>query len=136
MMNIWQGQFPKQNTSLDGFPTTAPVGSFPPNGYGLLDMAGNVWEWVADWYSGGYYEVSPQFDPPGPADGSFKIIRGGSWFVSASNLRSSFRGAYWPGGQLGDTGFRVARDAPERRAPFDRQKARRREQPALAAVMS
>src|SRR5262249_58170708 len=56
LANLWQGQFPYENTKADGFIGTAPVASYPPNNYGLYDMAGNVWEWCADWYLPRYYQ--------------------------------------------------------------------------------
>jgi formylglycine-generating enzyme len=67
------------------------VGSFQPNGYGLFDITGNVWEWTTDFYDGGYYKVSPAENPKGPESGRFKVIRGGSWHSGGMCVQTYYR---------------------------------------------
>jgi eukaryotic-like serine/threonine-protein kinase len=90
---------------------TAPVGSFPEGAspYGALDMAGNVWEWVADWYDADYYGRSPDANPTGPGSGDTRVLRGGSWNFYVSFLRSSFRYWYYPDYTNDFNGFRCLR---------------------------
>jgi formylglycine-generating enzyme required for sulfatase activity len=88
---------------------TRPVGGKAANALGLHDMAGNVWEWVNDRYSSTYYASSPSTNPPGPATGTDRVLRGGSWYLDTHNLRSSNR-INNPLGSIGTSiGFRVAR---------------------------
>lgn len=95
----------------DGYPFTAPVGSYRAGAspYGALDMAGNAWEWVADWYGDSYYVDSPPTNPQGPASGSLRVLRGGSWFTTAEVARAASRLARAPDLQLGLIGFRCVR---------------------------
>jgi formylglycine-generating enzyme required for sulfatase activity len=102
MANTWQGEFPWQNLLADGFEGTAPVGSFPPNGYGLYEMAGNVWEWTTDWYQvhgaiqhacctvrnprGGERDASIEADPSG-ARIPRKVMKGGSYLCAPNYCR-------------------------------------------------
>jgi formylglycine-generating enzyme required for sulfatase activity len=98
---------------VNGEVLTLPVGSFP-NGaspYGLLDMAGNAAEWVADWYDPNYYKSAPLSDPPGPSRGAIKAMRGGSWLKPAVSLRATDRDWGVMDGRPSGTGFRCAKDA-------------------------
>jgi len=89
---------------------TSPVETYAANGYGLYDMAGNVWEWVNDWFQSDYYSESPTNDPPGPASGSYRVLRGGCWNDDAGYLRVALRLDPAPTYQDYYLGFRCAGD--------------------------
>jgi formylglycine-generating enzyme required for sulfatase activity len=93
---------------------TAPVGSYPEGAswIGALDMAGNVWEWVADWYAIDYYSVSPTQNPQGPDSGAAKVLRGGAWNYPEKYAHSASRIATYDGHMFGNVGFRCAAGIP------------------------
>ena len=113
-LNIWQGRFPTHNTVEDGFATTAPVKSYRPNGHGLWQMAGNVWEWCADRFSPLAYQESARLDPVGPAAGETRVMRGGSYLCHESycyRYRVAARSSNTPDSSSGNLGFRCATSA-------------------------
>ena len=123
--NFWQGIFPYKNTADDGYINTAPVKSYPPNNYGLYDMAGNVWEWCADYYRADAYRLNPQdkyitnpkgpekpFDPLEPYSQK-RVMRGGSFLcndIYCSGYRVSRRMSSSQDTGLSHTGFRCVKD--------------------------
>ena len=113
--NIWQGEFPERNTVDDGYRQTAPVNAFEPNGYGLYNSAGNVWEWCADWFSADYHTTGDyDYDnPTGPDQGSQRVMRGGSYLCHRSwcnRYRVAARSKNTPDSSTGNIGFRCVVD--------------------------
>jgi sulfatase modifying factor 1 len=116
--NIWQGRFPVKNTAEDGYAGTAPVNAFAPNGFGLHNVAGNVWEWCADWFSPTWHVEGPHTNPAGPPGGATRVMRGGSYLCHDSycnRYRVGARSSNTPDSSGGNLGFRCARDLPEPR---------------------
>ena len=110
-MNVFQGEFPGHDTGADGWVGTCPVGTFPPNAFGLHETTGNVWEWCADRFAPDYYRHSPDTDPTGPLAGTSRVVRGGSYLCHDSycwRYRVDARSANTPDSSTGNTGFRVA----------------------------
>ncbi len=104
----------KDDLANDGFPYTAPVGSYPTGAspYGALDMAGNVWEWCQDWFDADYYADSPPSDPQGPDSGDSRVVRGVTWSVTVRFVRAANRYGFDPGARLLNIGFRCLSPAP------------------------
>jgi formylglycine-generating enzyme required for sulfatase activity len=112
--NIWQGTFPLRNTLEDSYLGTAPVDEFEPNGYGLYNVSGNVWEWCSDWFHSSFHFHGPRDNPTGPPFGQAKVMRGGSYLCHDSycnRYRVAARSSNTHDSSTGNTGFRCTRDA-------------------------
>ncbi len=116
LCNLWQGEFPFHNTAEDGYISTAPVDAFPPNGYGLYGMTGNTWEWAADWFHPTHHLAATRHNPLGPAQGSARVLRGGSYLCHhtyCTRYRVSARTSNTPDSATTHIGFRCVRDISE-----------------------
>jgi formylglycine-generating enzyme required for sulfatase activity len=112
LCNIWQGQFPLEDTAEDGHAGTCPVDSFPPNDYGIYSATGNVWEWCSDWFHTAFTSGPALQDPSGPITGEAKVMKGGSFLCHASycnRYRVAARTSNTPDSSASNIGFRCTR---------------------------
>ncbi|MBX3440500.1 MAG: formylglycine-generating enzyme family protein [Planctomycetaceae bacterium] len=110
--NVWQGEFPARNTAEDGYPGTAPVHAFAPNGYGLHNVAGNVWEWCEDYFSPSYHRITASDNPLNRQRSPLRSLRGGSFLCHESycnRYRVGARTSNTPDTSTSNIGFRVVR---------------------------
>lgn len=115
--NIWQGRFPLEDTTEDGYRGTCPVDAFPPNGFGLYSVIGNVWEWCSDWFSTEFSSDAVPHDPSGPANGIARVMKGGSFLCHESycnRYRVAARTSNTPDSSASNIGFRcIMGSSPE-----------------------
>jgi formylglycine-generating enzyme len=112
--NVWQGEFPARDSAEDGYAGTSPVKAFPPNPYGLYSVSGNTWEWCADWFHPSYHLVGARINPAGPARGTARVMKGGSYLCHESycnRYRVAARTSNTPDSSTTNIGFRCVRDA-------------------------
>jgi formylglycine-generating enzyme required for sulfatase activity len=111
--NIWQGSFPDCDLAEDGYTRPAPARTYEPNGFGLYNMVGNVWEWCWDFFDRDWRQTETPFDPAGPPRGAAHVIKGGSYLCHESfcfRYRNAARASNAPDSATGNIGFRVVRD--------------------------
>jgi sulfatase modifying factor 1 len=109
--NIWQGDFPNNDTADDGYAGTSPVEAFPPNGFGLYSITGNIWEWCADWFGTGSDRATGREHLSGPATGNARLMKGGSFLCHKSycnRYRVAARTSNTPDSSTSNIGFRCA----------------------------
>lgn len=114
MCNIWQGEFPDHDTGDDGYTGTCPVDAFPPNGFGLYSVTGNTWEWCADWFDANFHRTADPHNPKGPAEGTARVMKGGSFLCHKSycnRYRVAARTSNTPDSSTSNIGFRCAHSA-------------------------
>jgi len=112
-MNVWQGSFPTRNTLEDGYLGLAPVDEYEPNGFGLHNMTGNVWEWTCDWFHPTFRQRDRLRNPTGPSRGTHRVQKGGSYLCHHSycrRYRIAARQGNTPDSSTGNIGFRCVRD--------------------------
>lgn len=113
LCNVWQGDFPNTDLGLDGFTATAPVDSFPPNGYGLFTITGNAWQWCHDWFHPSHHIAATRSNPAGPSSGTARVMKGGSYLCHRSycnRYRVAARTANTPDSATTNITFRCVRD--------------------------
>lgn len=116
LCNIWQGEFPLHDIAEDGYAGTCPVDAFPPNAFGIYSVTGNVWEWCADWFTADIESDLMLRDPAGPATGTAKVMKGGSFLCHASycnRYRVAARTSNTPDSSTSNIGFRCVSRAQE-----------------------
>lgn len=112
LCNIWQGTFPEEDTGEDGYKGTCPVDAFPPNGFGLYSPTGNTWEWCADWFDRDFHSTGSRNNPPGPQQGTVRVIKGGSFLCHKSycnRYRVAARSSNTPDTSTSHMGFRCTK---------------------------
>ena len=111
LCNIWQGDFPREDTADDGYAGTCPVDAFPPNAFGLYSVCGNTWEWCADWFDPKFNRNANRHNPLGPPAGSARVMKGGSFLCHKSycnRYRVAARSSNTPDSSASNIGFRCA----------------------------